>query len=360
MEDYLGMELELQDWSIIIDNSDEKFKINKEEEIKGIPIDLWDIDNRYLVLVTLDTRTDFSPDKEEFKTVIELILFHKEFSIKKMKEDCICATPGSKSSFQSFLETLIDKITKLNGDKYIKKENEQNFIILKNIDEEGKYTVNERKVKIKSVEKYRNPKNEAMIHLTCASPLAKLPYTKPKHKDFDNMDNECYNFLQLIMEMVEGIESNNLDPKQRMRIMNRTSFGAIFSTLRETQQTTIIEYLSGHLDNSQLDKKIGEFGGTMKGFISYLILLKYKLTTIEDDPTYNANKNEALGISKLGNYFNYNNWPIFEFRRCSSVKYNRIVQYFYMVLKELDKRDLSINFNAENANTLNYINITIP
>lgn len=44
----------------------------------------------------------------EFKTVIELILFHKEFSIEKIKGDCIC-THGRKSEFQLLCPLLWQK-----------------------------------------------------------------------------------------------------------------------------------------------------------------------------------------------------------------------------------------------------------
>lgn len=184
-----------------------------------------------------------------------------------------------------------------------------------------------------------------MIHITFACPFSKI-YATPI--ELNDIDKNCKNFINLIQTLNNGCTSamGDNDPKQQMPVVNRTSFGVIFSTLDNEEKEIILKYLKEEYERSP--NKIGLNGGTIGNLVKYLEDLKDGKKAIDDDPTYKANEKECLGISKLGNTFNDLGWPIFEFR-IGSIETSKFVGFVNKIRGELNKRgdtdNMNINFD---------------
>lgn len=315
------MELEINKYYVYLDNSNPpsegKRPINDENQIKGKVFDIVNVNNR-LVLLTLDTRTEFNAEEDRIETVVELVLFHEDYPIETLDS--------------TFGEELQKFISFFNIGKYIK---------------DGKITLfdfhpKERKMYIKNPEVEHtftvdtvnsNEIKDLMIHITCACPLKNLNIIDKTGRNFETQvgQEEEYNFLLLIGNMIAGKGSEaNADPKQNMNVMNRTSFGAMFSRLKG--QKYILEELKPQYGNETAN--ITPYVGPISNFIGYFGDSKH-----DNDPTYRANEKENLGISKLGYSFGHDDqWPIFEFRDCGNVDINKFTTYFKGVLEKLKDR----------------------
>lgn len=344
-DDYLGMEFEVNGYNVYIDNSLQGMgrPIDNESQIKGKVFGLVNIGSNRLVLLTLDTRTGFNPTQDSIETVVELVLFHKDYPIETLKNsECW----GSLKEF-------------------IKKFNLNNFIVGNQISlyefdpDNMSLNVKSRKsLHVKSfTDGYIKESDSLMIHLTCACPLgnilfppAKTDYLCDLVKNLRETNENIVPFIELIDEMILGINSDQ-DPKQHMDVMNRTSFAAILNQFNYLDRKDIVNYLA-IIYQECYKKKITDKVGTVQELIAYLgrFIEHHIQCPIEKDPTYCANKMEKLCISALGGTLGHNNeWPIFEFRDCGSIKVENVEKYLNYVLGCLEKRGTKckIKFRAD-------------
>lgn len=330
--DFLGMEIELIGHRIILDNSQKG--INDEQQIKNRAFYLCDFNHEFLVHYTLDTRVNFNPTDTYISTVPELIFYHPEFPVSKI---------FNKENFDKFINQLIEAISTFSFLAFITNYIGYPAIRLHKIGANGKLGTEETFLKIHSVDnKYSDT---VMIHITFACPLSQI-YATPI--ELDAVSNNCKNFINLIQTLNNGCTSamGDNDPKQQMPVVNRTSFGAIFSTLNNEEKEFILGYLKEEYKDSP--NQIGLNGGTIWNLVKYLEDLKDGKKGIDDDPTYKANEKECLGISKLGNTFNDSGWPVFEFR-IGSIETSKFVEFVNKIRCELRKRggidNMNINFD---------------
>lgn len=311
VSDCLGMEFELSAPEVILNLKDSH---TKEKDIKGINI-LGDKD-LYLKL-TLDPRVSFNGNADDQHMALEFILDHTQCPIDAM-------------NFQEvgvYIQTYI--------------RNNSHLVTLE------RKLIDKEKIKIPGTGKecpaVISPEHiisgiTAMVHVTCACPLESIGKSALVTNKIDipeGISDEVKGFLFLVGEMWDGAGLN--DTKQKMDIMNRTSFGAIFNRFSPEDKKHIMENLEAMNSNTGTICP----GCTLNDFYTYLGKLKNGKTTVEDDPTYKANENMFLGISALGNTFVQKGteyWPIFEFRRSGNPFITYISQYFKNIEKELDER----------------------
>lgn len=309
--DCLGMEFELSTPKVILNLKDSH---TKEKDIKGINI--LGNEDPYLKL-TLDPRTTFDGNAENQHMAFEFILNHTQCSIDTM-------------DFTEVGIYIQNYITSHSGKMFLEKE-----------------LIRDGKIKIPGTEKeyfaeilstHITAEETVMVHVTCACPLesiGKSALVMDKIYIPEGISDEVKGFLFLVGEMWDGAGLN--DTKQKMDIMNRTSFGAIFNRFSPEDKEHIMESLETMSSNTGTICP----GCTLNDFYTYLGKLKNGKTTVEDDPTYKANENMFLGISALGNTFVQKEteyWPIFEFRRSGNPFSTYISQYFKNIKKELDER----------------------
>ncbi|SMP55572.1 protein of unknown function [Fibrobacter sp. UWB10] len=121
-------------------------------------------------------------------------------------------------------------------------------------------------------------------------------------------------------------DSSKDDPKSTMSIMNRTSFGKIFSLMSPISQQQVILNFDNKVDQFYYGKQ--DYRVDKQGLYTYLTKLfntintinidpAYTVQCINSDPTYVAAEHEKYGISGLGDStesINQEECPIFEFR----------------------------------------------
>lgn len=332
VHDCLGMEFELSTPKVTLD-----FGKGPVEEgiIKGVSLGKI-LDEK--VDVTLDPRTGFTGQGEE-TVVIELVLNHEFFPVEGLK---------------NFGAELAQEIDQLDINNYLQPSTP--------------YKTHDGK-EIKATVSSKSKKVDLMVHVTCSCPLGVIYNTDYINLEDGMMDTADYKltsakideiqykeimcFVFLIRQMIEGIDpskASKSDPKQKMSVMNRTSFGAIFAKFDKPLQPIIIDALSGLSYFSTM--QISEKAGTIGEFYKYLINLKDGIKEVSDDPTYVANiMGEKLSISALGDTFSENeHWPIFEFRSCGTVSKSQLVPYIQFVLEELGRRkDSYVTFSTNPA-----------
>lgn len=309
--DCLGMEFELSAPEVILNLKDSH---TKEKDIKGINI-LGDKD-QYLKL-TLDPRVSFNGNADNQHMALEFILDHTQCPIDAM-------------NFTEVGQKIQNYITSYSSKMFLEKE-----------------LIRDGKIKIPGTGKeyfadipstHITAEKTAMVHVTCACPLESIGKSALVTNKIDipeGISDEVKGFLFLVGEMWDGAGLN--DTKQKMDIMNRTSFGAIFNRFSPEDKKHIMENLEAMNSNTGTICP----GCTLNDFYTYLGKLKNGKTTVEDDPTYKANENMFLGISALGNTFVQKGteyWPIFEFRRSGNPSISYINQYFKNIEEELDER----------------------
>lgn len=309
--DCLGMEFELSAPEIILNLKDTH---TAERDIKGIDI-LGDKD-KYLKL-TLDPRTTFDGNANNQHMALEFILDHTQCPIYTM-------------NFTEVGQYIQNYITSHSGKIFLKKG-----------------LIHGGKIKISGTGKeyfaeipstHITAEKTVMVHVTCACPLKSIGQSALVTDKIDIQEEitpEVRGFLFLVGEMWDG--AGGTDTKQRMQIMNRTSFGAIFHRFSSEDKKRIINSLEAMNSNYGIICP----DCTVSQFYTYLDNLKDGRTTVEDDPTYKANENMFLGISALGDTFVQKGteyWPILEFRRSGNPSISYISQYFKNIKKELDER----------------------
>lgn len=316
--DCLGMEFELSTPTVILNLGSGPVE---EGVIKGVSLGKI-LDGK--VDVTLDPRTGYSGRGEE-SVAIELVLDHKFFPVESLK---------------NFGAELAQEIDRLDMTKYL------SFLPYKT------------KEKITATTSGKKAIVTLMIHVTCSCPLESIYKTdymlieggilETAHNVLNSKGINGIQYKQimcfafLLHKMAEGCAPDpaKSDPKQKMCVMNRTSFGAIFDKFDESLQPIIIEALAG-LEYSST-KQISEKAGTVVGLYQYLKGLKDGTQRVSDDPTFRANEmGEKLSISALGDTFVQKGgefWPVFEFRGCGMVAKSELVPYIGFVLKELGRR----------------------
>lgn len=327
-KDYLGMELEMNKYYVHLDNSSNSKNgerpINDENQIKGKVFAVENINDK-CVLLTLDTRTGFKVTDDRIVTVVEFVLFHEDFPIETLNLNFGLELQKFIEKFN--IETYIEggKITLYDFNPVEK------TLYVKDLQSVHTFAV---------IPETRNKIKDLMIHVTCACPLKNIKIDDKTSRTFESPKNreEEFNFLLLVGNMIAGKGSGeDADPKQNMNVVNRTSFGAIFGRLEKDKKTFISGELRAQYGNetAYITKEVGPISNFIEKLTSVQTDSQY-----ENDPTYKANVNENLGISKLGNSFGYNNqWPIFEFRDCGNVDLNKFSIYFDGVLKMLRNRE---------------------
>lgn len=311
--DCLGMEFELSAPEVILNLKDTH---TEEKDIKGI--DILEDKDEYLKL-TLDPRTTFNGNAENQHMAFEFILNHTQCPIdtmdfKKVGEHI--QTYISNNSLPMFLKNrLIDK-----GKIKIPGTGKEYPAVIS-----PEHTISTI---------------TTMVHVTCACPLKNIgqsTFVSDKIYIPESYSDEVRGFLFLVDEMWDGAGLN--DTKQKMDIMNRTSFGAIFNRFFPEDKEHIMESLKAMSSNTGTICP----GCTLNDFYTYLGKLKNGETTVEADPTYKANEYMFLGISALGNTFVQKGteyWPIFEFRRSGNPTISYVSQYFKEIKKEIEAREL--------------------
>lgn len=327
MGDYLGMELELKPLTFIVDLGEE---FVPEDKIKGFEI-CKILNNK--VAVTFDTRSGYTGTGLT-SLAIELVFDHKQFEICKWNKD----------EFTKFGKSLSENILQLT-ECLVKKYKEGSLIDI----DGNKYCIN--KITTSNVE-------SAMIHITCSCKLEDIGlYSTADSAIFDNYSNDIKsnnirNFIYMLSTMCAGADTvhpENSDPKQKMTVMNRTSFGYIFSQLSRIEQEETINYIkeiSGYPE-----KHITSHVGTIGNLEKYFTLLKENKIDTYADPTYLANQFEKLGISALGDTTaGLLKLPIFEFRGCGTISIDKLDKYFSCVFDALQHRvDLLKKLNVNNV-----------
>lgn len=310
--DCLGMEFELSAPEIRLNLTDTH---TEEKDIKGI--DILGDEDMYLKL-TLDPRTTFHGNKDKQNMALEFILNHTECSIDSM-------------DFTKMGQYIQSYIT----------SHSSKFYILSNIIPGSCFVIPSNKNVCPATiypEKIDTGKRTVMVHVTCACPLESIGKSALGMERIampSKCSDEVRGFLFLVDELWAGAGGD--DAKQKMLIMNRTSFGAIFNLFSLYDKELIMDSLLA------MDRNTGKIcpDCTVSQFYTYLNELKDKRQTVEDDPTYKANENMFLGISALGDTFVQKGtkyWPIFEFRRSGNPSISYVSQYFENIKKELDAR----------------------
>lgn len=317
VEDCLGMEFELSCPKIILNLSETP---TKEQNIKG-----WNIleEDGGLLKLTLDPRVGFNESGNNENMAIEFILDHTQCSIQRM-------------DFQKTGQKIQNYITSHSSKSYILSRIIPNsYFTIPGSREICPAHLSSEGCKIES--------RTVMIHVTCACPLrsiGKLPFFYCEGIEWSLHGSEEVNgFIYLIAEMCEG--AGGVDIKQKMSIMNRTSFGAIFNLFSPTEKDTILKNLYSLKGNYK--PIFSDY--TFDNFYTYLYNLRAGVQTVEDDPTYIANKKMFLGISALGDTFvekGEEKWPIFEFRNGGNPLVSYISEYFKNIKNELDNRDKEV------------------
>lgn len=328
MEDYLGMELELKPLTFIVDLGD---KFVPEDKIKGFEI-CKILNDR--VAVTFDTRSGYTGTGLT-SLAIELVFDHKHFEICKWTKD----------EFTKFGKSLSENILQLT-ECLIKKYKEGSLIDI----DGNEYCIT----------KVTTPKVEsAMIHITCGCNLAEIGLHNTKDRGFamsysDSLKPKANirNFIYMLSTMCANNTTGNLecsDPKQQMDVMNRTSFGYIFSQLHSTEQEEIICFIQNF--SGYPEKRITNYVGNIGDLERYFRLLKDNKINTDADPTFLANKFEKLGISALGDTTaGLFKLPIFEFRGCGVINLDKLDKYFSRVFDALHHRsDLLNKFNVNSV-----------
>lgn len=170
-------------------------------------------------------------------------------------------------------------------------------------------------------------------------------------KALDNVTNEAFAFIRIINAMFDYNNKLSDDPKQNMNIMNRTSFGKMFSMMdHDTSQSQILNWMQAQIDNREKEswRLTAQSPQTISDFKDYFTKLHNQETTSMQDPTYLANSKEKLGISHLGDKMELDisgvESPIFEFRVGSpNLKLDQIPHY----LGEL--RSLLMNYYSSKS-----------
>lgn len=171
------------------------------------------------------------------------------------------------------------------------------------------------------------------IHITMAMDLDSLGYLMKDSENSlskklgvnayslaSNSDNSGV-FIELFKKLLtagEPIDAKH-DPKQKMIIMNRTSFGKIFTLLNDNEKDKVIEWLEakkGEKWKLTLSHQIG-----IEDLVLFFNQLKMKEVDSSLDPIYHANRDkdlEKIGVAHLGDKLEHDingkASPIFEFR----------------------------------------------
>jgi hypothetical protein len=303
----LGMEIEL-----LVDGNSNPFMTKPsgvaEEKIKAKPI--YSIANNR-VNVTFDTRTGYDENVSS-GLVIELVFDHKK-------------VPLFNTNFKELGEQIVTDVSNM---KFSDLRNKQRFV-------EDNVVING----------YNNdlifPKNAIKslnIHITLAMSLKDIYQLKQDYRselskmlgiieyvdnsiiDTNIIDTEAKVFIEVLKGMFDaGIPVNDKhDPKQKMKIMNRTSFGKIFSLLETKGQEDVIRWMNYYRKDWSLTKN---HPVTYDDMLIFLESVKKDQKNSINDPIYRANhgdKAEKIGIGHLGDEMGKNqkgiSCPIFEFR----------------------------------------------
>lgn len=248
--DSLGMEFELSVPEIILNLKDTH---TEEKDIKSV--DILEDKDKYLKL-TLDPRTTFNGNAENQHMALEFILDHTQCPIDTM-------------DFTKIGQHIQNYITCHSPKSYIR----SNIIpLLSSVIPSYKKAC----LSLIHPEEIDTGKRTVMVHVTCACPLksigkSALPIVKIEFPL--ECSDEVKGFLFLVGEMWEGAGGN--DTKQKMQIMNRTSFGAIFNLFPEEDKDVIIDNLEGMNGNTGTICP----GCTVNNFYTYLKDLKAKKQT---------------------------------------------------------------------------------
>ncbi len=194
-----------------------------------------------LVDVTFDTNTQYDSGANDL--VIELVFNSKEIPLE---DDMI-----------SIGENLVYEIQNLSYEKINVMKNRK-IEELKNKLKDSAFEGDRKQIaeQIYAFEKieHKTPSSTPLniksfgIHVTVACPLAAVNEylhsdleIEPSEQDFNA--NEVKAFFKLLKQ-INGYDNPQDDPKSMMRIMNRTSFGQIFSMMGEKTQEYVVENFS--------------------------------------------------------------------------------------------------------------------
>lgn len=346
----LGLELELNDPNLQITTKEAK----EEYAIKGHSMK--NIANG-CVDVTFDTRTGYNSQIANQKLVIELvfdgskILIKKEEDYSRLKQDLINDLKElkfddlRKSEIGSFVsierdstksEFIFDDFTKLTFNLHITLA--LSLDLIGNLMKQGGNEIFHYGIETDKYVCLLNDYENVMKNFD----YNKYQQLTAESKKLEHINSDALAFCEMFYKAFKPHASN--DPKQNMDVMNRTSFGKMFSLLKLKSKEQVLRFIENEMDKeavySSEHHKI-----TVNDMLSYFKSLNINEISPSMDPTYHANRDfkaEKMGISQLGNKTEKDLLgevcPIVEIRSVSDkIKLKRLEELDQMIVKIVEK-----------------------
>ena len=340
----LGLELELNDPNLHITTEEAK----EEYEIKGHSMK--NIANGY-VDVTFDTRTGYNSQEANQNLVIELVFDGSKILIKK-EED-----------YSSLKNNLINDLKELKFDD-LKKSEIGRFVNIRRTGSQNgdnvfpnltNLTFNLHITLALSLDLIGNlmkngsngifnyvVETDKYVSLRDDFDVEKFGQQSMGSKNLPHINSDALAFCEMFYKAFQPHASN--DPKQNMEVMNRTSFGKMFSLLKLKSKEQVLRFIENEMDKNAVysseHHKI-----TVNDMLSYFKSLSINEISPSMDPTYHANRDykaEKMGISQLGNKTEKDLLgevcPIVEIRSVSDkIKLKRLEELDQMIVKIVEK-----------------------
>ncbi len=346
-----GLELELNDPNLHITTKEAK----EEYEIKGHSMK--NIANGY-VDVTFDTRTGYNSQIANQNLIIELvfdgskILIQKEEDYSRMKDALINDLKQLK--FDDLKESKIGSFVNIERTDSTKSDNV--FSDLTNLTFNLHITLALSLNTIGNLMKQRGNgiflygiETDKYVSLLGDYESLEKNYDDAefkrlivKSKNLNHINSDALAFCEMFYKAFQSHASN--DPKQNMEVMNRTSFGKMFSLLDVESKNQVLRFIGKEMDKNAVysseHHKI-----TVNDMLNYFSSLNKGEISPSMDPTYHANRDnkaEKMGISQLGNktekdLFN-KECPIVEIRSVSDkIKLKKIDELDQMIVSIVAK-----------------------